>query len=79
MPDTSDDSAGTQLALLAAVKLLLAPHRGDLDAIRRLRQELDSTRELLASVPGMDRKLSSFEVTAEALMAVLAPPSHSQY
>ncbi|RCW72987.1 hypothetical protein [Pseudorhodoferax soli] len=74
-----EDSAGSQLALLAAVKLLLAPHRGDLDSIKGLRHELDNTRELLASLPGTERKLLSFEVTAESLMAVLAPPSQSQY
>lgn len=79
MPHTHDDAAGSQLALLAAVKLLLAPHRGNLDAIRGLRHELDMTRDLLASVQGTERKLLSFEVTAEALMAVLAPPSQSQY
>jgi hypothetical protein len=72
-------AAGSQLALLAAVKLLLTPHRGDLDTIRGLRHELDNTRELLASLAGTERKLLSFEVTAEALMAVLAPPSQSQY
>ena len=79
MPSTQDDSAGSQRALLAAVKLLLAPHRGDLDTIKGLRHELDLTRQLLAAVPGTERKLLSFEVTAEALMAVLAPPSQSQY
>lgn len=79
MPLNPDDSAGSQLALLAAVKLLLAPYRGDLTTIRGLRHELDNTRELLASLPGTERKLLSFEVTAEALMAVLAPPSQSQY
>jgi len=79
MPHTLDDSAGSQLALLAAVKLLLAPYRGDLDAIKGLRHELDMTRDLLASVPGTERKLLSFETTSEALMAVLAPPSQSQY
>jgi hypothetical protein len=79
MPLNHEDSAGSQLALLAAVKLLLAPHRGDLDAIKGLRHELDNTRELLASLAGTERKLLSFEVTAEALMSVLAPPSQSQY
>lgn len=79
MAQNQDDSAGSQLALLAAVKLLLAPHRGDLDTIRGLRHELDITRDLLASVPGTERKLLSFEVTAESLMSVLAPPSQSQY
>jgi len=79
MPHTHDDAAGSQLALLAAVKLLLAPHRGNLDAIKGLRHELDLTRDLLAGVQGTERKLLSFEVTAEALMSVLAPPSHSQY
>ena len=79
MSHTLDDSAGSQLALLAAVKLLLTPHRGDLDAIKGLRHELDMTRDLLASVAGTERKLLSFEATSEALMAVLAPPSQSQY
>ena len=79
MPHSLDDSAGAQLALMAAVKLLLAPHRGDLDAIKGLRHELDLTRELLGSVPGTERKMLAFEATSEALMAVLAPPSQSQY
>jgi hypothetical protein len=79
MPHTHDDSAGSQLALLAAVKLLLTPHRGDLDSIKRLRQELDHTRELLTSVQGTERKLLSFEITAETLLSVLAPPSQTQY
>ncbi len=79
MPHTLQDSAGAQLALLAAVKLLLAPHRGDLDTIKGLRHELDQTRDLLSGIPGTEQKLLSFEVTAEALMGVLAPPSQSQY
>jgi hypothetical protein len=79
MPHSLEDSAGAQLALLAAVKLLLAPHRGDLDTIIGLRHELDQTRDLLKALPGMEQKLLSFEVTAEALLGVLAPPSQSQY
>jgi len=67
-----EDSAGAQLALVVAVKLLLSQFRGNEQALVALESELEAMRALLLCSPAEDRKLKAFEETAKSLLAVLS-------
>ncbi len=66
-----DDSAGAQLALAVAVKLLLSAHRSNPQASAMLEEELEHMRAGLLGSSGSDRKLHAFDETAEALLQAL--------
>ena len=68
-----EDSAGAQLAMLAALQLLLTPYRGNAAAIAALETELERMRSLLLASPAEDRKLRAFEEAAESLLSVIRP------
>jgi len=68
-----EDSAGSQLAMVVALKLLMTPYRGNSQAIAEMELELEHMRALLLASPGSDRKLNAFNETAEALLAVIRP------
>jgi hypothetical protein len=68
-----EDSAGAQLAMLVAVKLLLSSHRGNDAAIDALGSELERMRAMLLASPAEERKLQAFEATAESLMDAIKP------
>ena len=68
-----EDSAGAQLAMMVAVKLLLTPHRGNDAAIVSLESELERMRALLLASPAEERKLAAFDETAESLIEVVRP------
>lgn len=68
-----EDSAGAQLAMLAAVKLLLTPYRGNTEAIAALESELERTRALLLASPAEERKVAAFDEAAESLIEVVRP------
>lgn len=70
-----EDSAGAQLAMIVALKLLLSSHRGNPEAAVALEQELERMRALLLASPAEERKVVAFNETAEALMQVLRPAS----
>jgi hypothetical protein len=63
-----EDSAGAQLAILVAVKLLLSSHKGNSQAIAALESEMERMRADLLASRASDRKLEAFEVAAEALL-----------
>jgi len=66
-----EDSAGAQLAMLVALKLLLSSHRGSADAKRALEEELERMRALLIGSSSADAKLLAFDETAASLLQVL--------
>lgn len=66
-----DTVAGTQLAMLTALKLFLSGFRGNAQAEDALSEELERARALLISSIASDRKLECFDETAEVLMAAL--------
>ena len=68
-----EDSAGAQLAMLVALKLLLTPYRGNSAAIGALESELEAMRAVLLGSSAEDRKLQGFEATAESLLEVIKP------
>lgn len=68
-----EDSAGAQLAMLVAVKLLLSPYRGNVEAVSALEKELEQMRALLLASAAADRKILAFEETAESLLQVIKP------
>lgn len=68
-----EDSAGAQLAMMAAVKLLLTPYRGNAEAIAALESELEQMRALLLGSPAEEQKLTAFEVAAESLIETVRP------
>lgn len=68
-----EDSAGAQLAMIVALKLLLSSHRGNPTAASALEQELERMRALLLASPAEERKVVAFNETAEALLQALRP------
>lgn len=66
-----EDSAGAQLAMIVALKLLLSPYRGNPEVIAALENELERMRSLLLASPSEERKLTAFERTAESLLQVV--------
>lgn len=66
-----DATAGAQLAMLPALKLLLTPYRGNAQAIAALESELEQMRAHLLASNASDYKIQSFEETAESLLSVL--------
>lgn len=68
-----EDSAGAQLAMIVALKLLLSPYRGNPEAIAALESELERMRALLLASPAEERKLQAFDETAESLLQVVKP------
>jgi uncharacterized protein (DUF1786 family) len=70
-----EDSAGAQLAMLVALKLLLTPYRGNQQAIETLRDELERMRAMLLASPAEERKLHAFDEAAESLIQAVKPAS----
>jgi hypothetical protein len=68
-----EDSAGAQLAMIVALKLLLSPYRGNPEAIAALESELERMRASLLASPADERKLQAFDETAESLLQVVKP------
>ena len=68
-----EDSAGAQLAMIVALKLLLSSYRGNPAAATALEQELEQMRALLLASPAEERKIAAFNETAEALLQALRP------
>jgi len=71
MAHNPEDSAGAQLALIVAVKLLLSAYRGNDGAASALSDELERMRADLLASGATDRKLEAFEETATSLLQVL--------
>lgn len=70
-----DATAGVQLAMMAALKLLLTPYKGNQQAIAALTSELEEHRALLLSSSASDYKIEAFEAAAGSLLEVLSSPS----
>jgi hypothetical protein len=71
MAHNPEDSAGAQLAIVVAVKLLLSSHRGNPAATDALSNELERIRSSLLASNSTEQKLHAFNETAEALLDVL--------
>ncbi len=70
-----EESAGGQLALTVAVKLLLTSFRGNPQAADTLEAELESLRADILAGPLEESKIDGFEAMAEALMQTIRPTS----
>lgn len=68
-----EDSAGAQLAMLVAVKLMLSQHQGNLAVLRALEGELERMRATMLGSSSSDRKLEAFDAAADALLEVVRP------
>lgn len=68
-----EDSAGAQLAMMVALKLLLSPYRGNEAAVAALESELERMRALLLASPAEERKVVAFDEAAESLIEVVRP------
>ena len=68
-----EDSAGAQLAMMVALKLLLSSYRGNESAIASLESELERMRALLLASPAEERKVSAFDEAAESLLELVRP------
>lgn len=68
-----EDSAGAQLAMMAALKLLLTPYSGNEQARAALEAALETIRASLLASPSEDRKLQAFDEAAESLISVVRP------
>lgn len=73
MAHNPEDSAGAQLAMFVALKLLLTPYRGKAEAIKALEDELERVRADILASGSTDRKLDAFNIAAEGLMDVIRP------
>lgn len=71
MAHNPEDSAGAQLALVVAVKLLLTAYRGNPSAAASLGDELERMRANLLATNSSDQKIHAFNETAEALLDTL--------
>lgn len=71
MAHNPEDSAGAQLAIIVAVKLLLSAHKGNASATAALTDELERMRSDLLASNSTEQKLHAFDETAEALLDVL--------
>ena len=74
MAHNPEDSAGAQLAMIVALKLLMTPYRGNAQAIASLEEGLEQMRANMLASHSSEQKLEAFNETAEALMAVIRPP-----
>jgi len=74
MAHDPEDSAGAQLALIAAVKLLLSAYRGNDQALQALTAELESMRANLLATSCTERKLHAFDEAAQGLLQALQQP-----
>lgn len=63
-----EDSAGAQLAMLAALKYLLSAHRGNEAVAAGLEQTLEEMRAVLLASPAEERKITAFDSAAESLL-----------
>ena len=70
-----EDSAGAQLAMMVALKLILTNYRGNKLALDVLESELEHVRALLLASSSEDRKVKAFDETAENLLEVLRSKS----
>lgn len=70
MAHDPEDSAGAQLAMLVALKLLLSAYSGNSEAKNALDNELERMRADLLGTASSERKLLAFNETAEALVKV---------
>lgn len=68
-----EDSAGAQLAMMVALKLLLSPYRCNEAAIAALESELERMRAMLLASPAEERKVAAFDESAESLIEVVRP------
>ena len=68
-----EDSAGAQLAMMVALKLILTNYRGNKLALDVLESELEHVRALLLASSSEDRKVKAFDETAESLLEVIKP------
>lgn len=66
-----EDSAGAQLAMMVALKILLYEYRGNAKVIASLESELERMRALLLASPAEERKLAAFDEAAESLIEVV--------
>lgn len=71
MAHNPEDSAGAQVAIIVAVKLLLSAHKGNPSATAALTDELERMRSDLLASNSTEQKLHAFDETAEALLDVL--------
>jgi len=71
MAHNPEDSAGAQLAIIVAVKLLLSAHKGNPSATAALTDKLERMRSDLLASNSTEQKLHAFDETAEALLDVL--------
>lgn len=67
-----DATAGAQLALVVAVKLLLTPYKGNSAAHAALQEELESMKADLLGSHASDYKIEAFEAMAESLLEVVS-------
>lgn len=67
-----DATAGAQLAMMVALKLLLTPYKGNQQAIAALQSELERNRSSLLASAASDYKIHAFDETAETLIAKIA-------
>jgi hypothetical protein len=66
-----EDSAGAQLAMLVAIKLLLLPYKANTAAINALQTEFESLRASLLASNSEDNKIEAFNETAESMLQYL--------
>jgi len=71
MAHNPEDSAGAQLAIIVAVKLLLSAHKGNPSATAALTDKLERMRSDLLASNSTEQQLHAFDETAEALLDVL--------
>lgn len=73
MAHNPEDSAGAQLAIIVAVKLLLSQFKDHPGHAVILEGELERMGASILASGSTDRKLEAFQATAEALMAAIKP------
>jgi ATP-dependent Clp protease adapter protein ClpS len=68
-----EQSAGAQLAIITAVKLLLSVHYGNLAVVSALEDEMARARVKLHASRPSERKLQGFDDAAAALLDAVRP------
>lgn len=71
MAHNPEDSAGAQLAIIAAVKLLLSAYKGNPALTTAMTEELERMRSDLLASNSSEQKLHALNETADALLDVL--------
>lgn len=71
MAHNPEDSAGAQLAMIVALKLLLTGYRSNPSALAAMTDELEHVRADILASRSSDQKLNAFNETADALLDVL--------